>query len=62
MPIESIHCHVLGAHLTRIIGLEGEIVRITRRLGGNTSHMPQADRAGLSRTAARLEPLVCVEG
>ena len=28
MPIESIHCHVLGAHMTRITGLEGEIVRI----------------------------------
>ena len=28
MPIESIHCHVLGAHVTRITGLEGEIVRI----------------------------------
>ncbi len=27
MPIESIHC-VLGAHITRITGLEGEIVRI----------------------------------
>ena len=28
MPIESIHCHVLGAHVTRITGLEGEVVRI----------------------------------
>ena len=28
MPIESIHCHVLGANVTRIIGLEGEIVRL----------------------------------
>lgn len=28
MPIESIHCHVLGAHVTRITGLEGDVVRI----------------------------------
>jgi len=28
MPIESIHCHVLGAHVTRITGLEGEVVRL----------------------------------
>jgi len=24
MPIESIHCHVLGAHVTRITRIEGE--------------------------------------
>ena len=28
MPIESIHCHVLGARVTRIPGLEGEVVRL----------------------------------
>jgi hypothetical protein len=28
MAIESIHCHVLGAHVTRITGLEGDVVRI----------------------------------
>ena len=28
MPIESIHCHILGAHISRITGLGGEIVRI----------------------------------
>ena len=28
MPIESVYCHVLGGHITRITGLEGESVRI----------------------------------
>lgn len=28
MAIESVYCHVLGGHVTRITGLEGEIVRI----------------------------------
>ena len=28
MAIESIYCHVLGAHVTRMTGLEGEVVRI----------------------------------
>ena len=28
MPIESVSCHVLGGHVTRITSLEGESVRI----------------------------------
>ena len=60
MPIESIHCHVLGAHVTRITGLEGEVVRLIcaeydephRRLPAEEGRTP--GRAALAVTGARL--------
>ena len=60
MPIESIHCHVLGAHVTRITGLEGDVVRIIcaeydehhRRVPAEEGRTP--GRAALAVAGARL--------